>query len=116
MERAPVPDKCDTDVTVLKFAAWRRSVEDCLAFRRVNNPVHWVRLLCTSGLQQILDRQYDAQEWGALCVSEALDAVGDAAVVRESPCALWRTFFSAGQRENESAVKYYRRVQHCASW
>ena len=28
VERAPVPEKCDTGMTVLKFRAWRRSVEE----------------------------------------------------------------------------------------
>lgn len=71
--------------------------------------VQHIRLLCVPSLQSALDARYSFSQWGALSVSEALDAVGSVAQRAVNQAVLWSDFFSGGQGRAEPMAEYFQR-------
>lgn len=69
------------------------------------------RLLCTSELQQLLDSKYSVSEWSSLYIQEALKVVEKYATDKVDAYALWKKLFSVEQKQGESALKFFRRVE-----
>jgi len=61
LDRSVVPEKCGVGITEQAYRTWRRLVEECLASGNVKNPVQWIRLLCTSEIQQLLESRYSVR-------------------------------------------------------
>ena len=72
------PDKCKLEMSAADFRSWRRSVEAwvCLAKWQEQEAVLHIRLLCAADLQPAPDAKFTTQQWKALSVSNALDAIG----------------------------------------
>ncbi|MPC51401.1 hypothetical protein E2C01_045245 [Portunus trituberculatus] len=115
--RSSAPEKCDVGTSTAAFRSWRRSVEYWLAlngFAPAGAVLH-IRLLCSPNLQRSLDARYSTQQWEALSIPEALDAVGCMALQATNQAADWCKFFSAVQGPSESICEYFTRSTHLAA-
>lgn len=74
-----------------------------------------VRLHCTPPLQRALDARFTEDEWQALTVKEALDAVSRIALQATNQAADWCRFFTANQEHSESISEYFARSAQCAA-
>ncbi|MPC54440.1 hypothetical protein E2C01_048359 [Portunus trituberculatus] len=99
------------------FRSWRHSVEYWLAlngFTPAGAVLH-IGLLCSPNLQRFLDTRYSTQQWEALSIPEALDAVGFMALQVTNQAADWCKFFSAVQGPSESICEYFMRSTQLAA-
>ncbi|MPC68753.1 hypothetical protein E2C01_062962 [Portunus trituberculatus] len=115
--RSSAPEKCDVGTSTASFRSWRRSVEYWLAlngFTPAGTVLH-IRLLCSLNLQRSLDARYSMQQWEALFIQEALDAVGRNALQATNQAADWCKFFSAVQGPSESICEYFTQSTQLAA-
>ena len=77
--------------------------------------VQHIRLHCTPPLQRSLDARFTADEWQALTVEEALDAISRIALQATNQAADWCKFFAANQEHSESISEYFARSAQCAA-
>lgn len=61
-------------------------MEECFASGSVKNPVQWIRLLCTSEIQQLLESRYSVSERSALNIQGALKVVEKYATGKVNAC------------------------------
>ncbi|XP_068219192.1 uncharacterized protein [Palaemon carinicauda] len=114
--RAIMPDKCSYEMSQGAFRKWRRSMTDWFQIGRVatEDAVLSIRLNCDDQLQRALDACYTADEWKALSLHQALDAVQEVTQKSVNRAILWDKFFSAQQGPMEPAKTYVHRCQELA--
>ena len=73
------PDKCELEMSVGDFKAWRCSAQWWIELNRLPHveAVGHLRLLCSSKLQKAMDAKYDVATWGSLTTEQVLDAIRD---------------------------------------
>ncbi|MPC92393.1 hypothetical protein E2C01_087481 [Portunus trituberculatus] len=117
IHHSSVPEKCDVGTSTAAFRSWRHSVEYWLVlngFAPAGAVLH-IRLLCSPNLQRSLDARYSTQQWEALSIQEAVEAVGRMAFQATNQTADWCKFFSAVQGSSESICEYFMRSTQLAA-
>ena len=111
------PEKCEAEMSTVSFCSWRRSVERWVELQEWGPPkaVLCIRLCCILALQRIIDTRYSMDQWKALAVADALDAIERLVLKGTNQAVTWTAFFSSYQAPGESVLDFFRQCSQLAA-
>ena len=106
--RPSLPDKCQYEMALSEFRAWKRSMWDYVEIYGMKQKVALasIRLNCETKLMRALDARHTRDDWNSLTVNKAFDEIQEITTKTMNKAVMWDRFFGRMQQRGESVKEY----------